>query len=447
MLGIDVCSDDTSLFQEITQTNSIQPPAPVHNDCISVGLTPEEEVAVNHAFVLKENRDWQATLPWGESILKITFGSKSGTREVSLKALARVHKEDDDGVERWDVVKRKRNTYLLGSYVVPASLLGTRNNKKSPTIWGRHGASALLPRPESALRVSQQAGRWWRQEEKIFGEEVTGCAQVPAVAEALASSPERSGLQRERKSEGCRVSPGSTLSPAQTERIMPPSSPCVRAYDVRAEHRPRSSEPCEGKPGELAELCSIDKYLLGTLCLFRFIWYLLEESRGSTDTLHYKNSFVFICCLVKGNKLKLSQRATASEDWGWGQDFKPGATKDMGKMLGGEEEKDPDAQKKEEERQEALRQQEEERKAKHARMEAEREKVRQQIRDKYGLKKKEEKEAEEKAALEQPCEGSLTRPKKAIPAGCGDEEEEEEESILDTVLKYLPGPLQDMFKK
>lgn len=118
-----------------------------------------------------------------------------------------------------------------------------------------------------------------------------------------------------------------------------------------------------------------------------------------------------------------------------------------GEDAGGEEEKDPDAQKKEEERQEALRQQEEERKAKHARMEAEREKVRQQIRDKYGLKKKEEKEAEEKAALEQPCEGSLTRPKKAIPAGCGDEEEEEEESILDTVLKYLPGPLQDMFKK
>lgn len=49
--------------------------------------------------------------------------------------------------------------------------------------------------------------------------------------------------------------------------------------------------------------------------------------------------------------------------------------------------------------------------------------------------------------MEAPIEGSLTRPKKAIPAGCGDEEEEEEESILDTVLKYLPGPLQDMFKK
>uniref|UniRef100_A0A8C1XRT4 Complexin-2 n=1 Tax=Cyprinus carpio TaxID=7962 RepID=A0A8C1XRT4_CYPCA len=124
-----------------------------------------------------------------------------------------------------------------------------------------------------------------------------------------------------------------------------------------------------------------------------------------------------------------------------------GATKDMGKMLGGEEEKDPDAQKKEEERQEALRQQEEERKAKHARMEAEREKVRQAIRDKYGLKKKEEKEAEEKAAMEQACEGSLTRPKKAIPAGCGVDDDEDEESILDTVLKFLPGPLQDMFKK
>ncbi|XP_071398304.1 complexin-2 [Centroberyx affinis] len=124
-----------------------------------------------------------------------------------------------------------------------------------------------------------------------------------------------------------------------------------------------------------------------------------------------------------------------------------GATKDMGKMLGGEEEKDPDAAKKEEERQEALRQQEEERKAKHARMEAEREKVRQTIRDKYGLKKKEEKEAEEKAAMEQACEGSLTRPKKAIPTGCGDDDEDDEESILDTVLKFLPGPLQDMFKK
>uniref|UniRef100_A0AAY5KX78 Complexin-1 n=1 Tax=Esox lucius TaxID=8010 RepID=A0AAY5KX78_ESOLU len=124
-----------------------------------------------------------------------------------------------------------------------------------------------------------------------------------------------------------------------------------------------------------------------------------------------------------------------------------GATKDMGKMLGGDEaEKDPDAEKKEEERQEALRQQEEERKAKYAKMEAERENIRQGIRDKYGIKKKEEKEAEAQAALEQAAEGSLTRPKKAVPPGCGDEEEEEE-SIMDTVMKFLPGPLMDMFNK
>lgn len=54
-------------------------------------------------------------------------------------------------------------------------------------------------------------------------------------------------------------------------------------------------------------------------------------------------------------------------------------------MLGGDEEKDPDAAKKEEERQEALRQEEEERKAKYAKMEAEREVMRQGIRDKVGL--------------------------------------------------------------
>ncbi|VFV31296.1 complexin-1-like [Lynx pardinus] len=62
-----------------------------------------------------------------------------------------------------------------------------------------------------------------------------------------------------------------------------------------------------------------------------------------------------------------------------------GATKDMGKMLGGDEEKDPDAAKKEEERQEALRQEEEERKAKYAKMEAEREAMRQGIRDKASV--------------------------------------------------------------
>lgn len=61
----------------------------------------------------------------------------------------------------------------------------------------------------------------------------------------------------------------------------------------------------------------------------------------------------------------------------------------MGKMLGGEEkEQDPDAAQKEEERQEALRQQEDERKAKYAKMEAERERMRQGIRDKVRWQEK-----------------------------------------------------------
>lgn len=64
----------------------------------------------------------------------------------------------------------------------------------------------------------------------------------------------------------------------------------------------------------------------------------------------------------------------------------------------------------------------------------------------YGIKKKEEKEAEAAAAMEQASEGSLTRPKKAVPTGCGDEEEEEE-SIVDTVMKFIPTPLMDMFNK
>ncbi|KAG5270283.1 hypothetical protein AALO_G00190900 [Alosa alosa] len=130
-----------------------------------------------------------------------------------------------------------------------------------------------------------------------------------------------------------------------------------------------------------------------------------------------------------------------------------GATKDMGNLMGGGEEKDPEKEEKKkkeaEEREEALRQQEEERKAKYAKMEAERENLRQGIRDKYGIKKKEEKEAEAAAEAEAASEGSLTRPKKAVPAGCGDEEEEDA-GLMETVMKFLPGPLNnvlDMFNK
>jgi len=54
----------------------------------------------------------------------------------------------------------------------------------------------------------------------------------------------------------------------------------------------------------------------------------------------------------------------------------------------------------ERERLEALAEAEQRRKEKHQKLEAERENMRQGIRDKYGIKKKEEKEAEAKAQLE-----------------------------------------------
>ncbi|NP_001232223.1 complexin-1 [Taeniopygia guttata] len=83
-----------------------------------------------------------------------------------------------------------------------------------------------------------------------------------------------------------------------------------------------------------------------------------------------------------------------------------GATKDMGKMLGGDEEKDPDAAKKEEERQEALRQQEEERKAKYAKMEAEREVMRQGIRDKgSGKLDQQQSDVEQEGKMQSPAHG------------------------------------------
>lgn len=58
---------------------------------------------------------------------------------------------------------------------------------------------------------------------------------------------------------------------------------------------------------------------------------------------------------------------------------------------------------------EARLEQERKRREKFAKMEAEREKTRQDIRDKYNIKKKEDPLA---AALAQPAEGSLTKPKK-----------------------------------
>lgn len=61
----------------------------------------------------------------------------------------------------------------------------------------------------------------------------------------------------------------------------------------------------------------------------------------------------------------------------------------------------------ERERLEAIKEAEERRAAKHAKMEVEREGMRQGIRDKYGIKKREEKEAEEKRRQEELMGGPL----------------------------------------
>ncbi|KAG8194900.1 hypothetical protein JTE90_029191 [Oedothorax gibbosus] len=86
-----------------------------------------------------------------------------------------------------------------------------------------------------------------------------------------------------------------------------------------------------------------------------------------------------------------------------------------GQMGGGGEAEAPEdreaAAELEQERLEALREAEERRKEKHKKMEEEREKMRQTIRDKYGIKKKEEEEEEEPLP-----EGSNLNRKKKTPA-------------------------------
>ncbi|XP_071482504.1 putative complexin-1 isoform X1 [Diadema antillarum] len=85
---------------------------------------------------------------------------------------------------------------------------------------------------------------------------------------------------------------------------------------------------------------------------------------------------------------------------------------------------------------EARRQQEEDRKARHAKMEAEREVERERIRNKYGLKKK---VAEEPMMPEPDDAGRITR-KKKTPAEMQQalqQQEEEEEGFLETVKGYV----------
>ncbi|KAI1287252.1 Complexin [Halotydeus destructor] len=83
------------------------------------------------------------------------------------------------------------------------------------------------------------------------------------------------------------------------------------------------------------------------------------------------------------------------------------AVKDVGG--GGESDEDKEkAAEMERERLEALAETERQRKEKHAKMEREREGMRQQVRDKYGIKNKEEKEAEKLKQQEELMGGPLT---------------------------------------
>jgi len=110
-----------------------------------------------------------------------------------------------------------------------------------------------------------------------------------------------------------------------------------------------------------------------------------------------------------------------------------GATKDLNKMIdkGDAEEVDPKQLLEEKERLDAMEEQENERKAKHQKVEVEREKERQRIRDKYGLKRKDEIEAEEVANRErEKSEGSVGRLGRARSQQESPEEPEEDESLM-----------------
>lgn len=73
-----------------------------------------------------------------------------------------------------------------------------------------------------------------------------------------------------------------------------------------------------------------------------------------------------------------------------------GVTKDLEGLTGGDKkEPDPDAERRKQEHQEALAEEEAERKAKHAKFEAQRETVRNQVRSKYGFKSPDQKKQEE----------------------------------------------------
>ncbi|XP_054715210.1 complexin-like [Uloborus diversus] len=95
----------------------------------------------------------------------------------------------------------------------------------------------------------------------------------------------------------------------------------------------------------------------------------------------------------------------------------------------------------EQERLEALREAEERRKEKHRKMEEEREKMRQEIRDKYGIKKKEEVQQEDPFA---DMEGSSLNRKRKTPAELAAEAEAEDQDEFTKLKNTLETQVSEL---
>lgn len=99
------------------------------------------------------------------------------------------------------------------------------------------------------------------------------------------------------------------------------------------------------------------------------------------------------------------------------------------------------ADEEEQERLEALREAEDRRKEKHRKMEEEREKMRQEIRDKYGIKKKEEVQQEDPFA---DMEGSSLNRKRKTPAELAAEAEAEEQDDFTKLKNSLESQVSEL---
>lgn len=129
------------------------------------------------------------------------------------------------------------------------------------------------------------------------------------------------------------------------------------------------------------------------------------------------------------------------------------AVKDIGGGEGPTAEEKEKLQQLENERLDALREAEERRKDKHRKMEEERESMRQGIRDKYGIKKREEKEAEMKKQQEEKmgggADGGLNRKKKTPEEIAAEQAEADQDDFtklkntIETQVNDIKGQIEE----